>query len=214
MTKNKKIEVITAYFNELLPNVGTELIYHKDYELLIAVMLSAQTTDVAVNKVTPVLFSHFPSLNDLAKAEVEAIANDIKTIGLYKTKAKNVKAIAMMLLENFQGVVPREKEQLLTLPGVGNKTANVVRAELFKIPEIAVDTHVSRVSKRLGLASPTDNPDQIEAKLRKLLKKEQYISFHHQAIHFGRYHCLARSPKCYECKLVDLCLEKNKRLTP
>ena len=211
---SKNINQITSYFDKLFPNVGTELTYKTDYELLIAVMLSAQTTDVAVNKVTDVLFTKFKTIDELANADIKEVEECIKSIGLYKTKAKNVIAIAQMLINNFASKVPIEKKDLLTLPGVGNKTANVVRAELFKIPEIAVDTHVSRISKRLGLANEKDSPDQVEAKLRKIIPVESYISFHHQAIHFGRYFCQARTPRCYECELVNICKEKNKRLTP
>ena len=168
-TMNTKAQnAIFAFFDELFPDAGCELNYHKDYELVLAVMLSAQTTDKSVNYVTANLFSHFPNLESLANAPISAIENDIHSIGLYKHKAANVKGIAQKLISDFSGIVPSQKEALLTLPGVGNKTANVIRAELFKIPEIAVDTHVERVSKRLGFASKKDSVAVVEAKLRKM----------------------------------------------
>lgn len=203
---------IFDYLDELFPNAGCELNYRKDYELLIAVMLSAQTTDAAVNKVTAVLFSKYPSLEALHLAPLTAIEDTIKTIGLYKTKAKHLKQIVEKLLTRFDGVVPQDKDLLVSLPGVGNKTANVVRAELFHLPEIAVDTHVSRIAKRLGFARPTDRVDVIEKKLRKALDVDRYIKAHHQMIHFGRYFCKAKQPQCRDCRLVDICKEKHKNL--
>lgn len=210
-TMNTKDQsAIFAFFDELFPDAGCELNYQKDYELVLAVMLSAQTTDKSVNQVTAVLFSHFPSLEALANAPITAIENDIHSIGLYKHKAANVKSITQKLLTDFSGIVPSEKEALLTLLGVGNKTANVIRAELFKIPEIAVDTHVERVSKRLGFASRKDNVAAIEAKLRKAVPVSRYIKTHHQMIHFGRYFCKAVKPNCRECHLRDYCNEKGR----
>ena len=148
-TKNK---CITTYLDELFPNVGCELNYHKDYELVIAVMLSAQTTDVSVNNVTQVLFDKYQDLNSLANADLEDIVDIIHSIGLYKNKAKNVIGIAKALVENYGGVVPSDKDELQKLPGVGNKTAGVIRAEIFKIPDLPVDTHILRITKRLGIA--------------------------------------------------------------
>lgn len=206
----KAQSAIFAFFDELFPNAGCELNYHKDYELVLAVMLSAQTTDKSVNQVTALLFSHFPSLESLANAPILAIEKDIHSIGLFKHKAANVKAIAQKLISDFSGIVPSDKEALLTLPGVGTKTANVIRAELFKIPEIAVDTHVERVSKRLGFASTKDNVAMVEAKLRKAVPVSRYIKTHHQMIHFGRYFCKAAKPNCRECHLREYCKEKGR----
>ena len=211
MTKNK-LELIFNYLDEILPNVGTELHYSKDYELLFAVILSAQTTDVAVNKVTNVLFSKFKTLEELSEAPIEEIENIIKSIGLFRNKAKNIKESAKILLLKFNGVIPSKKEDLLTLPGVGVKTANVVRAELFKIPEIAVDTHVFRVAKRLGFAQLSAKIEDVEQLLRKKIPVERYILTHHQFIHFGRYVCQARNPKCKDCKLISLCKEPKKNI--
>ena len=207
--KNKKI---FDYLDQHYPLVGCELTYQKDYQLLIAVVLSAQTTDKAVNKVTPVLFEMYPTLEVLSKASVESIEQCIQSIGLYKDKAKHVLAIAQQLIINFQGVVPPSKAALLSLPGVGVKTANVVRAELFSIPEIAVDTHVYRIARRLGFSKLKDTLAVTEKKLKKIVPVDKHILFHHQLIHFGRYFCKAVNPTCDACGLVDVCLEKKKNL--
>lgn len=205
MMKSNNKERILSFFDELFPNASCELVYHKDYELLIAVMLSAQTTDASVNKVTPILFSKFPTLEDIANASIEELEECIKTIGMYRQKAKHLKSIAFDLVNKYGGKVPSSKEELTSLSGVGNKTANVVRAELFNIPEIAVDTHVHRVSRRLYLASINDDVNDVEKKLRKILPKDRYIKTHHQMIHFGRYFCKAINPNCNECRLQDIC---------
>ncbi len=209
MTSEQLTRILT-YFDEILPEVGCELDYRKPHELLIAVILSAQTTDASVNKVTPALFKAYPTINELADAPLEAIEQLIKSIGLYKHKTKHIHGVAQALLERHEGQVPSEKDALLALPGVGIKTANVARAELFHIPEIAVDTHVTRISKRLGFAKMNDEVKTIERKLRRALPIERYIKTHHQMIHFGRYYCPARGMSCATCKIADLCFEKNK----
>ena len=203
------ISSILAYLDELFPHASCELFYSKDYELVIAVMLSAQTTDKAVNNVTRILFKRFPSLEELNNASLLDIEEIIKPIGLYKNKAKNLKGIVKDLIERFNGEVPSNKEALMTLPGVGNKTAGVIRAEVFKIPDLPVDTHILRISKRLNLAKKDDAPIDVERKLKRLIPEERWIKSHHQLIHFGRYFCLARSPKCRECKLANLCHKNN-----
>lgn len=208
---NRKVQDIIDYFNEILPNAKCELNYFNDYSLLIAVMLSAQTTDASVNKVTPILFSKYKSLEELSLAKIEDVENCIKSIGLYHNKAKNIINIAKQLIENFNGVVPNNKKDLISLSGVGNKTANVVLCELFSQNEFPVDTHVERVSKRLKLAKISDNVNVVETKLRKLFPKDKYILLHHQFIHFGRYYCMSRNPKCDNCKLSSYCsFFKNK----
>ena len=204
-TKNK---CITTYLDELFPNVGCELNYHKDYELVIAVMLSAQTTDVSVNNVTQVLFDKYQDLNSLANADLKDIEDIIHSIGLYKNKAKNVIGIAKALVENYGGVVPSDKDGLQKLPGVGNKTAGVIRAEIFKIPDLPVDTHILRISKRLKLASKDDDPYDVEMKLKRAFPKDSWIKLHHQLIHFGRYFCTARNPQCEKCKIAEFCTKK------
>ena len=205
MTNKDKVTIITSFLDELFPNAGCELNYHKDYELVIAVMLSAQTTDKSVNKVTDVLFSKYKNLDELNNASIIDIENIIKSIGLYQNKAKNLKGIVSDLINRFNYVVPSDKEELMSLPGVGNKTAGVIRAELFKIPELPVDTHVQRIAKRLNLAKEKDDPLEVERKLKKLFPKERWIKTHHQLIHFGRYFCLAKKPNCKSCKLKEIC---------
>ena len=203
---------ILSYLDQQYPNVGCELWYRKDYELLIAVVLSAQTTDQAVNQVTPVLFKRFPSLAALAKANIKQIEEVIQTIGLFRTKAKHIHQLARILIEDYQGRVPSDKAALTSLPGVGNKTANVVRAEIFKIPEIAVDTHVHRLARRLGFTRKHDDVEVTETKLRKAIPESRYIQLHHQLIHFGRYACKAKKPMCQTCGLLDYCKEPDKNL--
>ena len=203
------ISPILDYLDELFPHASCELFYTKDYELVIAVMLSAQTTDKSVNAVTKVLFNKYQSLDELEKASLEDIEEIIKQIGLYKNKAKNLKGIVHDLITRFNYVVPSDKEQLMTLPGVGNKTAGVIRAEIFKIPDLPVDTHVSRIAKRLKLAKKDDEPIEVEKKLKKLIPEDRWIKSHHQFIHFGRYFCTAKKPMCEKCKISDMCINKR-----
>ena len=204
------IKPLLDYLDEILPTAKCELLYTKDYELVIAVMLSAQTTDKSVNAVTPILFKKYPTLDALYNAPLEDIEEIIKPIGLYKNKAKNLKGIVKDLVDRFNGVVPSDKEQLMTLPGVGNKTAGVIRAEIFQIPDLPVDTHILRISKRLNLAKKDDEPIDVERKLKKIIPEERWIKSHHQLIHFGRYYCIARSPKCESCKISDMCIYNRK----
>ena len=204
------IEPLLDYLDEILPTAKCELFYSKDYELVIAVMLSAQTTDKSVNAVTPILFNKYPTLAALYDAPLEDIEEIIKPTGLYKNKAKNLKGIVKDLVGRFNGVVPSDKEQLMILPGVGNKTAGVIRAEIFRIPDLPVDTHILRISKRLNLAKKDDEPIDVERKLKKIIPEERWIKSHHQLIHFGRYYCMARSPKCENCKIGGMCIYKGK----
>ena len=204
------ISSLLNYLDELFPSARCELFYSKDYELVIAVMLSAQTTDKSVNTVTPILFKKYPSLEALNNAPLEDIEEILKPIGLYKNKAKNLKGIVKDLLERFKGKVPSNKDELMTLPGVGNKTAGVIRAEIFEIPDLPVDTHILRISKRLNLAKKDDEPIDVERKLKKLIPEERWIKSHHQLIHFGRYFCTARNPQCENCKISDMCINKRK----
>ncbi len=206
MTMKTDINRLLSYLDELFPLAKCELFYSKDYELVIAVMLSAQTTDKSVNAVTPILFNRYPSLDALNNASLEDIEEILKPIGLYKNKAKNLKGIVKDLIERFNYQVPSNKDQLMTLQGVGNKTAGVIRAEIFKIPDLPVDTHILRISKRLNLAKKEDEPIDVEKKLKKLIPEERWIKSHHQLIHFGRYFCTARSPQCENCKIKDMCI--------
>lgn len=206
-----KCKAIKSYLDEILPDAKCALNYKKDYELVIAVMLSAQTTDKAVNNVTNNLFNKYKTLEEFANANLFDIEKEIQKLGMYKVKAKNIIGICSDLLNKFNGRVPSQKELLVTLPGVGNKTANVVRAELFNIPEIAVDTHILRISKRLELANEDDTPLEVEHKLRKLFKEEQYIKLHHQLIWFGRTICKAKNPNCNECMIRNFCKESKEK---
>ena len=205
--KNKCIEELLLYLDEILPDARCELIYHKDYELMIAVMLSAQTTDASVNKVTPVLFSKYPTIFEIANASIIDVEDIIRSIGLYKNKAQNLVLACQKIVNDYAGVLPSDKELLQTLPGIGNKSAGVIRAEVFHIPDLPVDTHILRISKRLGLAKPNDDPYAVEQKLKKLIPEDRWIKSHHQLIHFGRYHCLARHPHCEQCKMKEYCHE-------
>ena len=207
---NKKCTLIKEYLDEILPDARCALNYSKDYELVIAVMLSAQTTDKAVNNVTINLFNKYKTLEDFANASLFDVEEEIKRLGMYKLKAKNIIGICKNILENHGGIVPKEKELLTALPGVGVKTANVVRAELFNIPEIAVDTHILRISKRLALALEGDGPLEAEQKLRKLFPENLYIKLHHQLIWFGRTVCKAKNPDCENCQLKKFCKSVKK----
>ena len=209
-TMKTDINRLLSYLDELFPAAKCELLYAKDYELVIAVMLSAQTTDKSVNAVTPVLFAKYQSLDALNNASLEEIEEILKPIGLYKNKAKNLKGIVKELIERFNYAVPSDKEQLMTLPGVGNKTAGVIRAEIFKIPDLPVDTHILRITKRLKIANKDDEPIDVERKLKKIIPEERWIKSHHQLIHFGRYFCSARSPQCENCKISDMCTNYRK----
>lgn len=194
--------------DERYPSVGCELNYTKDYELVIAVMLSAQTTDVSVNKVTAVLFSKYQSLEELSKANLEDIEEIIRSIGLYKNKARNLLGIAQDLVNKYGGKVPFDKDELQKLPGVGNKTAGVIRAEIFHIPDLPVDTHILRISKRLKIVDSSADSYKTEMKLKSLIPEDRWIKTHHQLIHFGRDMCAARSPQCEKCKISEFCTKK------
>ena len=208
MTIKNKISALESFMDEQYPNVGCELKYNKDYELVIAVMLSAQTTDVSVNKVTPILFNRYKDLESLSQAKLEDVENIIRSIGLYKNKAKNVIAIANCLVNDFGGKVPSDKKLLQEMPGVGNKTAGVIRAEIFKIPDLPVDTHILRISKRLKFVDQSADAYETEMRLKSLIEESKWIKTHHQLIHFGRDICLARNPQCEKCKLSAFCTKK------
>ena len=207
-----KIKEILDYLDKLFPNAHCELNYQKDYELLIAIVLSAQTTDKRVNKVTKVLFKKYPDLKHLSEAPIEEIENIIREIGTFKKKSIFIKNIATRLLEEQNGIVPNDRKYLETLSGVGNKTINVFLSEFYHIPQIAVDTHVERVSKRLKLANKKDTVTEVEKKLKKKIPQELWIKTHHQFIFFGRYHCKAMNPNCKECKLQHLCGYEKKKI--
>lgn len=202
-----KMNDILDYLDKILPNAKCELNYNKDYELLIAVMLSAQTTDKRVNEVTKILFNKYPTLVALNEANIEDIENIIKIIGTYHRKAIYVKNIANKLINI--GYVPNDRKFLETLDGVGRKTINVLLSVLYNEPFMAVDTHVNRVSKRLGLANKKDDVLKVEKKLYKVIPKERINKAHHQLVLFGRYYCKAASPLCDTCELKNICKYKK-----
>lgn len=206
----KMINEIIEYLDKIIPNPVCELNYKKDYELLISVMLSAQTTDKRVNTVTDVLYNKYPTLKTLYEADIDDIINIIRPIGTFQKKALNIKKISEKLLDDCNGIVPNNREYLESLPGVGRKTANVVLSNLFNVPCIAVDTHVSRVSKRLGLAKDNDDVLKIERKLNKKIPREKLSRLHHQLVLFGRYYCKSKNPQCDFCELKRICKKKDK----
>ena len=202
---------IVNYLDKLIPNPKCELNYNKDYELLIAIVLSAQTTDKRVNKVTEKLFSKYPDLKSLSEADTSDIEGIIREIGTYKRKSIYVKEIATKLVEDGYLVVPNDREYIESLPGVGRKTANVFLSNIYNEPAIAVDTHVARVSKRLGLAKEDDDVLTIEKKLQKKIPRSEWSKAHHQLVLFGRYHCKAINPECDMCGIKDYCKYMKKR---
>lgn len=209
--KRIKTDLIPNVMEELEamhPEAACALDHRSNYELLISVVLSAQTTDVSVNKVTPALFEKYPTPYDLAQADPGDVAEIIKTIGLYKNKSVNIVKLAGKLTEDFEGEVPADFDKLVSLPGVGRKTANVIMAEAFGEPAIAVDTHVFRVSNRIGLTDAKD-VDNTEEQLKKRLPKEQWIRAHHLLIFHGRKICHARKADCNSCGLNEICLKKG-----
>lgn len=199
------INKIIDYLNELYKEPVCELEYNKDYELLLAIVTSAQTTDKRVNEVNKVLFSKYKTIEELANADISDIERIIKPVGTYKRKSIFIKEIATRLVNDNVKVIPNDREYLSTLPGVGRKTINVFLSVIYNEPAIAVDTHVERVSKRLNLAKESDNVLEVEKKLMKVLPKEIWSKIHHQMVLFGRYKCKSIKPLCADCKLKDIC---------
>lgn len=207
-----KTNRIGDYLDYLFPNPKCELTYNKDYELLIAIVLSAQSTDKRVNTVTPIIFSKYNTLSKLKEAPLEDLEKIIRPVGSFRKKSSYIKDIATILSDKYNGMVPRDRDILVTFPGVGRKTANVFLSEFYNEAAIAVDTHVERVSKRLGIATKNDDVLKIEKKLMKYFTKDEWAKRHLQMVLFGRYHCKAIKPNCIECKLVDICREKKKNI--
>ena len=197
--------VILDEMKRMFPDAKCALHHRNAYELIVAVVLSAQTTDEAVNKITPALFQRYPTVYDLAEADVNEIASYIKTIGLYRNKSKMIKEMAYSIVHDFQGIVPNTHKKLTSLAGVGRKTANVVLSVWYHIPAFAVDSHVERFSKRLGLAKFKDDVAVVERKLNRKIDRNRWNEGHHLFIFFGRYHCTARNPKCEACPFTDIC---------
>lgn len=206
MTKKERYSSVINYFNEQIPVAETELIYDNPFQLLVAVILSAQCTDKRVNMTTPAIFAKYPTAAELSKASFEELFPYIKSISYPNNKTRHLIGMANMLLEQFNGEVPMTVEQLVKLPGVGRKTANVITSVIDQQPNMAVDTHVFRVSKRLGLVTEkASTPLAVEKELIKYIPEELVHKAHHWLILHGRYTCLARNPKCESCGLTGLC---------
>ncbi|WP_342528878.1 endonuclease III [Chryseomicrobium sp. FSL W7-1435] len=212
MTTKKEWAEILESMEEMFPDAHCELVHENAFELVIATLLSAQCTDVLVNRVTKDLFQKYKTPEDYLAVPVEELQQGIRSIGLYRNKAKNIQKLSRMLIDDFGGIVPEDRDTLTLLPGVGRKTANVVVSVAFGIPALAVDTHVERVSKRLGVCKWKDSPLQVEETLMKKTPRELWSKAHHQLIFFGRYHCKAQNPNCPECPLLERCREGKKRM--
>jgi len=197
---------------EMFPDAHCELVHENPFELVIAVLLSAQTTDVNVNRVTKELFNKYKTPEDYLSVPVEELEQDIRTIGLFRTKAKNIQKLCQTLIDEHNGQVPRTREELIALAGVGRKTANVVLSVAYDIPAIAVDTHVERIAKRLGFCRWKDSVLQVEKTLMQKIPEDEWGVSHHRLIFFGRYHCKAANPNCPTCPLLEVCREGKKRM--
>nr|WP_302055262.1 MULTISPECIES: endonuclease III [unclassified Paenibacillus] len=214
-----RISVNAATARHILDTIGTmfpdahcELNHDNAFELTIAVLLSAQCSDQMVNKVTADLFQKYKSPEDYLAVPLEELEQDIRRIGLYRNKAKHIHNLCRILIDQYGGEIPSEHDQLVKLPGVGRKTANVVVSTAFNVPAIAVDTHVERISKRLGFAGWDDSVLEVEKKLMKRVPRDEWSLTHHRLIFFGRYHCKAQNPQCQVCPLLDVCREGKKRM--
>lgn len=212
MLNNTQIRHCLDVMAEMFPDAEGELVHSNPFELVIAVLLSAQCTDKLVNKVTADLFKKYKTPEDYLAVPLEDVENDIRSIGLYRSKAKNIQKLCRTLIDDYNGEVPQTKEELVKLAGVGRKTANVVASVAFNEPAIAVDTHVERVSKRLGICRWKDSVTEVENTLMRKVPRDEWSVTHHRMIFFGRYHCKARNPNCPECPLLDICREGKKRM--
>ena len=212
MTKKERFAHIIAYFEEHNPYAETELEYEDPFQLLVSVILSAQCTDKRVNMTTPALFAKFPDANALSHASQDEVLQLIRSISYPNSKAKYLISMSNMLISDFNGEVPSSTDELMKLPGVGRKTANVIASCIFNQPKMAVDTHVFRVADRLGLTTGAKNPLQTEMQLIKYIPEEKISRAHHWLILHGRYVCVARKPKCGECGLKPWCKYYNEKL--
>lgn len=198
-------ETILDALEEIFPDAECELVHADPWQLAVAAVLSAQTTDQAVNKITPALFADYPDAASLAKAELKDVEDHLNSLGLYRNKAKSIIGLSRVLMEDFDGQMPSSYEELEKLPGVGRKSANVIRSVAFDIPSLAVDTHVERVSKRLGLARTEASVKEVEESLMEKLPEQRWNKAHHQLIFFGRYLCKAKKPECERCPFEAIC---------
>ncbi|MCI2111780.1 MAG: endonuclease III [Bacilli bacterium] len=206
-------EVVLSYLKSRFPEAKCALVFHNDFECLCAIVMSAQTTDRAVNRVTPRLFSDFPTPAALSSAPLEKVESDIRSLGLYRSKAKNLIALSKAIQGSFGGRIPQDRSLLMGLPGVGKKTAGVYLIETKGIPAIPVDTHVSRVASRLGYVKKGTDPGRIEEKLERVFPQGEWIYLHHAFVEFGRAVCHAQNPACRECGLVGVCPYFKKNLS-
>ncbi|MGE7769960.1 endonuclease III [Viridibacillus arvi] len=211
MLTKKQWDYCLEEMEKMFPDAHCELVHDNPFELTIATLLSAQCTDVLVNKVTAKLFQKYKTPEDYLAVPLEELEQDIRSIGLFRSKAKNIQKLCYILLTEFNGEIPANRELLVTLPGVGRKTANVVLSVAFDVPALAVDTHVERVAKRLGLCRWKDSVLQVEETVMKKTPIEKWSKTHHQLIFFGRYHCKSQNPQCQVCPLFDVCREGQKR---
>lgn len=212
MLNKTQVRQCLDVFKSMFPDAECELVHENPFELVIAVLLSAQCTDALVNKVTRNLFKKYKAPEDYLAVTVEELQEDIKSIGLYRNKAKNIRRLCQTLIDEYEGEVPDTKEELVKLAGVGRKTANVVASVAFGEPAIAVDTHVERVSKRLAICRWKDSVVEVEETLMKKVPIEEWSDTHHRMIFFGRYHCKAKNPNCPDCPLLSICREGQKRM--
>ena len=204
MTKKQKAAKCVEILKEIYPEAKCSLNSKNAFELLVATRLSAQCTDARVNLVTPSLFEKYPTPLEMSKASYEEVGEYIKSCGLYKTKAKSLVEMSKMLCENFDRQVPKTLEELITLPGIGRKTANLIMGDIYRKPAVVADTHLIRISNRLGLCNTTD-PVKVEMQLKGILDPEESNDFCHRIVHFGRDICSARNPKCKDCALIAFC---------
>lgn len=211
LSKQKWLHFLDV-MDEMYPEAHCELVHDNAFELTIATLLSAQCTDALVNRVTKGLFEKYKTPEDYLQVPLEELQQDIRSIGLYRNKAKNIQALSARLLTEYNGEIPANREDLVTLPGVGRKTANVVLSVAFDVPAMAVDTHVERITKRLGLCRWKDSVLEVEQTIMQKTPIDRWNKAHHQMIFFGRYHCKAQNPGCHTCPLLDDCREGQKRL--
>jgi len=214
MQKKDRVKAFVDYFSMHQPDAQTELNYSNSYELLVAVILSAQCTDKRINQITPALFDRFPDAYSLAASTPDEVFTYIRSVSYPNNKAKHLVGMAKMLISDFNGVIPSSIDELQKLPGVGRKTANVIASVIYAAPAIAVDTHVFRVANRLGLTTNAKTPFAVEKQLVKYLPKETLGVAHHWLILHGRYICVARSPKCNICPLTSFCKYFEKQILP
>jgi endonuclease III len=205
MTRQERFDAVINYFKVVRPEAETELVYGNTYELLVAVILSAQCTDKRVNMTTPALFAQYPNVVALSNAQYDDLFAIIKSISFPGNKTRHLMGMAKLVIEKFKGEIPMTVEELVQLPGVGRKTANVITSVIDNQPNMAVDTHVFRVSARIGLTINAKNPLQTEVQLVKYIPTDLVHKFHHWLILHGRYVCIARNPKCAECGLKTVC---------